>query len=357
MGLWRIRATVDDRPGYLSVLTASLALRSVNILAVQVHTTEGGAVDDFLVDAPDTMTEPELHAAIERGRGRDAFVVRAEAQGLADQPTRALALAGRLVHDPDSLGEALVTLLDAAEARWRPAGTVVLHGFDEERMTLIDPAGGTYEVLRPAPAFTPAEYARAQALVEVGGALVRRTAEQTTLLLPDGTELLIRAATGDDVDGVRRLLARSSAQTRRRRYLGVTHGPSDARLRRMLEPSSGLTLLAVRVDPAGEEQVVATASLLVEGDLGEVALLVEDAWQRRGIGTALLRRLISAAQRMNASAIVAHVGADNVAMLRTLRRFGVTGRDDRDGALLSLTLPIPGTGRRTAPDETPAASG
>ena len=52
MALWRIRATVDDRPGYLSVLTASLALRSVNILAVQVHTTEAGAVDDFLVDAP-----------------------------------------------------------------------------------------------------------------------------------------------------------------------------------------------------------------------------------------------------------------------------------------------------------------
>ncbi|EWM65158.1 hypothetical protein MCBG_02291 [Micromonospora sp. M42] len=47
MALWRIRATVDDRPGYLSVLTASLALRGVNILSVQVHTTEAGAVDDF----------------------------------------------------------------------------------------------------------------------------------------------------------------------------------------------------------------------------------------------------------------------------------------------------------------------
>src|SRR6185295_6676160 len=120
MALWRIRATVEDRPGYLSVLTASLALRSVNILAVQVHTTEGGAVDDFLVDAPDTMSERDLHTAIARGRGRDAFVTRAEAQGLADQPTRALALAGRLVHDPDTLGESLVALLDADEVRWRP---------------------------------------------------------------------------------------------------------------------------------------------------------------------------------------------------------------------------------------------
>jgi len=355
MALWRIRATVEDKPGYLSVLTASLALRSVNILAVQVHTTEGGAVDDFLVDAPDTMSEQELQAAIARGRGRDAFVTRAEAQGLADQPTRALALAGRLVHDPDSLGEALVALLDAAEVRWRPEGTVVLHGFDEERMTLIDPAGGSYEVLRPAPAFTPAEYARAQALVEVSGALVRRTTDQTTLLLPDGAELLIRAATSDDVEGVRRLHARSSMRSRQLRYLSGMQVPSDARLRRMFEPANGLTLLALHVDPAGEERVVAMANLLTEGDLGEIALLVQDAWQRRGIGTALLRRLTAAAARMNCSALVAHTGADNVAMLRTLRRFGVADRGERDGTLLSLTLPVAGT--RPAIEETPATSG
>ena len=70
MALWRIRATVDDRPGYLSVLTASLALRSVNILAVQVHTTEGGAVDDFLVDAPDTA-----HALLEARPNPRALIV------------------------------------------------------------------------------------------------------------------------------------------------------------------------------------------------------------------------------------------------------------------------------------------
>jgi GNAT superfamily N-acetyltransferase len=302
------------------------------------------------------MSEQELQAAIARGRGRDAFVTRAEAQGLADQPTRALALAGRLVHDPDSLGEALVTLLDAAEVRWRPEGTVVLHGFDEERMTLIDPAGGSYEVLRPAPAFTPAEYARAQALVEVSGALVRRTTDQTTLLLPDGAELLIRPATGDDVEGVRRLHAHSSMLSRRRRYLGGAQMPSEARLRRMLEPVNGLTLLALHVDPAsGEERVVAMATLLTEGDLGEVALLVQDAWQRRGIGTVLLRRLTAWAARMNFSALVAHTGADNVAMLRTLRRFGVADGGDRDGALLTLTLPV--AGHRSASDETPATSG
>jgi GNAT superfamily N-acetyltransferase len=349
MALWRVRATVDDRPGYLSVLTASLALRSVNILAVQVHTTEAGAVDDFLVDAPDTMSESDLLATVARGRGRDAFVARAEAQGLADQPTRALALAGRLVHDPDSLGEALGALLDAAEVRWRPDAAAA--GFTGPRMLLADPAGGSYEVVRAAPEFTPAEYARAQALVEVSGTVLRRHMEAATVLLPDGAELLIRAGSaGDDLDAVRGLHARSSAAALARRYLSGVTTPSDARLRRMLAPAGGLTLVAIDSD----DRVVAMASLLADGDLGELGVLVQDDWQRRGIGTALLRRLLAYAERSGFAAVVAHTGADNVAMLRTLRRLG-TGSADRDGSLLSVTLPV--GGHQPATDGTRAASG
>jgi GNAT superfamily N-acetyltransferase len=348
MALWRIRATVDDRPGYLSVLTASLALRSVNILAVQVHTTEAGAVDDFLVDAPETLTEADLLGAIARGRGRNAFVSRAEAEGLADQPTRALALAGRLVHDPDALGEALVALLDAAEVRWRPDPLPGRPGYEDARMVLDDPAGGSYEVLRAQPAFTPAEYARAQALVEVAGSMVRSQQEQTTLLLTDGNEVVLRAATGDDLEGVRDLHQHSSAGSLHSRYLsGGT--PSEARLRRLLEPSGGRTLVAV----AGG-RVVAIANLLAEGDLGEIAVLVEDGWQRRGLGTALVRRLLTWAGRGRFAALVAHTAADNVAMLRTLRRLG-DGHIERDGSMISVTLPVPG--REPVGDETPANFG
>jgi RimJ/RimL family protein N-acetyltransferase len=349
MALWRIRATVDDRPGYLSVLTAALALRAVNILAVQVHTTEAGAVDDFLVDAPDRLTEADLLAAVAKGRGRDAFVARAEAEGLADQPTRALALAGRLVHEPDTLGETLVALLDAGEVRWRPDPPADRPGFTADRMVLADPGGGSYEVLRSRPAFTPAEYARAQAMVEVSGAVLRHQDEQVTLLLPDGAELTVRTAGRDDAEGVRRLHDASSAATLQRRYLGGG-APSDARLARLLEPTgAGRTLLALH-----GAQVVAMANLLAEGDLGEIAFLVADDWQRRGIGTALLRRLMVHAAHGRFAALIAHTAADNVAMLRTLRRLGA-GEADRDGAMVSVTLPVPGG--RPVGEQTPATFG
>ncbi|GAA3457176.1 ACT domain-containing protein [Dactylosporangium matsuzakiense] len=173
MGLWRIRATVDDRPGFLSVLTASLALRKVNILSVQVHTTESGAVDDFLVEAPDGLSQADLADAVIRGRGRDAWIAPADVRGLIDEPTRVLALATKVLDGSASLEQALDSLLGDCDISWRSTGA---GGFTATGMQLADPAGGMLYIRRPAPAFTPAEYARAQALVELTRAASRHTA-------------------------------------------------------------------------------------------------------------------------------------------------------------------------------------
>ncbi|MGC4878751.1 GNAT family N-acetyltransferase [Micromonospora sp. DT43] len=341
MTLWRIRATVDDRPGYLSVLTASLALRGVNILTVQVQPTEQGAVDDFLVDAPDALDEAELIAAVERGRGRDCWVARSEARGLADQPTRVLGLANRLVRDPDATGEALRTLLAADVVSWRPALVGVERGITGASMLLADPAGGSFALRRAAPDFTPAEYARAQALVELAATVTRRAAEQVTVVLPDGAEVVVRPAGAHDLSGVVELHEACSPRSRQRRYLGGSALPRPARLRRLLEPTRGLTLIATSSGADGAaESVVAMANLLGEGDEAEVALLVRDDWQRRGLGSALLRRLVRHADAAGYAALVLHVQAENTPMLRTLRRLDRPGSVEHDGALLTLTVPL-----------------
>ncbi|MFJ8685014.1 GNAT family N-acetyltransferase [Micromonospora wenchangensis] len=341
MALWRVRATVDDRPGYLSVLTASLALRGVNILTVQVHTTEVGAVDDFLVDAPDTLDEADLIAAVERGRGRDCWVARSEARGLADQPTRVLGLATRLVGDPELAGEVLRVTLGADEVTWRPTAAGGHDAVGTTTMLLTDPAGGSYELRRRAPSFTPAEYARAQALVELAAAVARREADRVVLVLPDGAELTVRPATADDLAGVVDLHERCSAASRQRRYLSGAAQPSPARLRRLLEPARGLTLVATTTGSDGAvESVVALANLLAEGDEAEAALLVRDDWQRRGLGTALLRRLLAHAERAGFAALVLHTQADNTPMVRTAARLGRPAPIERDGSLLTVTVAL-----------------
>ena len=165
MTLWRVRATIDDRPGFLAVLAASLALRSVNILSVQVHTTEAGAVDDFLLDAPEAITATDLLEAVRRGRGRDPWVALADVRGLVDEPTRVLALAARVVADRDALEDALGQLLGDCEISWRAGGGNQPDGYTATAMRLHDPGGGVLLIHRSEPAFTPAEYARAHALV------------------------------------------------------------------------------------------------------------------------------------------------------------------------------------------------
>ncbi|RKN19667.1 GNAT family N-acetyltransferase [Micromonospora musae] len=339
MTLWRIRATVDDRPGYLSVLTASLALRGVNILAVQVHTTERGAVDDFLVDAPDALGEADLIAAVERGRGRDCWVARSEVRGLADQPTRVLALANRLVRDPDATGEALRALFTADTVTWRPEPAGADAGIAGGTMLIADPGGGSYTLGRAVPEFTPAEYARAQALVELAATVARRAAEQVTLVLPDGAEVSVRPSVADDLPGVRELHLACSPRSRHRRYPGGGSVPAPERMRRLLAPARGMTLVAVTSDGAAEP-VVAMANLLGEGDEAEATLLVRDDWQRRGLGSALLRRLVHHADRAGYAALVLHVPAENGPMLRTVRRLGRSTRIETDGGMRTFTVAL-----------------
>src|SRR2546430_12082533 len=170
MALWRIRATVDDRPGFLSVLTASLALRAVNILSVQVHATEGGAVDEFLVEGPDALSEDDLRAAVVKGRGRDPWVRPADAYTLVDPLTQLIKLAARLVQAPDELPAVIAAVLGEVLVTWRPEPCPA-PSFTEGLITLPDPDGGTLEVRRLDPRFTPAEFTRAYALVELAATL------------------------------------------------------------------------------------------------------------------------------------------------------------------------------------------
>ncbi len=337
MALWRIRATVDDRPGFLAVLAASLALRKINILSVQVHATEGGAVDEFLVDTPDALSEDDLRAAVAKGRGRDAWVRPADAYGLVDVPTQLLNLATRLVREPAELGSALHDLLGDVLITWRPEpGSAA---FAEGLITLPDPDGGRLEVRRLDPPFTPAEFARAAAVVELAGTLARQAQTAGQLLLPDGAELTVRVADRSDLDEVRAMHERCSATSRYRRYLSGTGVPSTAALRRLLNPAHGYALVA-----GDGREIVALANLSWDGPEAELGLLVVDGWQRRGVGTALARRAVRLAGLSGREAVHVHTHADNSPMIRTMHRLGLPLRPETDGSILTLSVSVP-TGR------------
>lgn len=328
--MWRVRATVRDTPGGLAGLAASLAARNVNILSVQVHPVPGGVVDEFLVEA--RLPAGEIAAAVGAGGGWDVTVTAADTHDLVDIPTRILTMVTRDVADGVDLARSARTLLGACELRWDPDGTPS-DGPAGDTMRLGDPEGGVLTVTRPGAGFTPAEYARLRALLALDEEFARwLRAQRSTLLLSSGEELTIRQAATADVPALVAMHGRCGGQSRRSRYLTGGAGPTAAELTRMVNRRHGRTLVVAH--PDGD--LVAMGNLMHDGPGAEVALLVEDSWQRRGIGTALLRGLLVAAPPGRPAFAVTEPG--NHPMLAVLNRAGAE-LDHVDADLAHLTLP------------------
>jgi len=165
--LWRIRTGVEDTPGRLAVLAGALAAAGANILTMQVHPTDNGATDEFLVRTSSGTTAAKLTAALAAAGGGAPWVGRADVRALADAPAHALTLAGELLvasAPEERLPFVLAELLGAARADWREAAA---EGIDGAVLQLRVPGRGTLLVTRPDLPFTPAEYARARAMADL----------------------------------------------------------------------------------------------------------------------------------------------------------------------------------------------
>lgn len=327
--LWRMRTTVVDQPGALATLCTTLAHHEVDILALQTHPLGGTTVDEFLLRAPGGLGRTELVAAVTGSGGSDIWLERANTHDLVDTPTKVLGMATRTALDTSELPLALRELLGRSQIRSVPAvrggggapsQDVPPEGhFEETVIRLPDPAGGSIVIERAHPPFTPTEFARARALVALDARLGQRVSRRREPLgLPAGGSITVRRADARDVSAAKAMHQRCSVQTLTRRYHGPV-GDADRYLRHLLSPRFGRTLAVENA--AG--RLVALGHLLWDGEETEVALIVEDEWQGRGIGAELLRRLTALALEARAENIYAVTQAGNTAMIATMRGLGL----------------------------------
>ncbi|MGW6418073.1 GNAT family N-acetyltransferase [Streptomyces sp. NPDC055055] len=323
--LWRMRTTVADTPGSLAALCTVLARLRVDILTLQTHPLADGTVDEFLLRAPADLSAHALARETAAAGGRDTWTERADAHDLVDTPTRVLGLATRTALDAAELPLALRQLLGrctlhsvpAVSLTGRPIGEQApVEGVLEETvMRLRDPHGGSIVIERPYLAFTPTEFARARALVELDARLGPRVPRsQDVLTLPEGNEITVRRADQRDLAAARAMHDRCSARTLSLRYHGPV-GDADRYLDHLLSPRFGRTL-AVQTTSG---RLVALGHLLWDGDETEVALMVEDDWQRRGIGSELLGRLVAMAEEAGCDSVYAVTQSSNTGMVAAMR--------------------------------------
>ncbi|MFF8195415.1 GNAT family N-acetyltransferase [Streptomyces bobili] len=323
--LWRMRTTVKDAPGSLAALCTALAERHVDILSLQTHPLGEDTVDEFLLRAPGSLPAAGIGRAVALAGGSRTWIERADAHDLVDAPTRVLGLATRTALDAAELPLALRQLLGRCTIRSLPAavrgrgsgpdGVPVEGVLEETVMRLRAPEGGVITVERPYLPFTPTEFARARALVELDARLGPRVPPgQDVLTLPEGNDITVRRADPGDLAAAKAMHERCSSRTLSMRYHGPV-GDADRYLNHLLSPRFGRTL-AVRT-PSG--RIVGLGHLLWDGDETEVALLVEDEWQRRGIGAELLGRLVAMAAEAGCESVYAVTQASNTGMVAAMR--------------------------------------
>ena len=67
--LWRVRATLPDRPGALAVLATECGASEVNILGFQVFPGVDMVTDELVLDTPEAGANPTMAALVERSSG------------------------------------------------------------------------------------------------------------------------------------------------------------------------------------------------------------------------------------------------------------------------------------------------
>ncbi|GAA5036563.1 GNAT family N-acetyltransferase [Streptomyces siamensis] len=353
--LWRMRTTVQDAPGSLAALCTALAGQRVDILSLQTHPLAKGTVDEFLLRAPADLDAAEITRAVSRAGGAGTWIERADAHDLVDAPTRVLGLATRTALDAAELPLALRQLLGRCTIRSLPGkspvsgrveeGAPVEGALEDTVMRLRAPEGGVITVERPYLPFTPTEFARARALVELDARLGPRIPRsQDVLTLPEGNAITVRRADGSDVEAAKAMHERCSARTLSMRYHGPV-GDADRYLSHLLSPRFGRTL-AVQT---ASGRIVGLGHLLWDGDETEIALLVEDEWQRRGIGSELLGRLVALAVEAGCESVYVVTQASNTGMVAAMRGLGLPLDYQIEEGTLVITARLEPAGRTRLP--------
>jgi len=145
------------------------------------------------------------------------------------------------------------------------------------------------------------------------------------VVLGDGSKVLLRPIRPSDATMKQHLFYALSKEAVTRRYLGNLKAMP---LRRVwpyvaIDYENEMNIVATVVQD-GMENIVAMGSYvrIPNTEMAEVAIVVRDDWQNRGLGTKLLERLIEVAIAKGLKGFTAWVLTENAPMMRVFKKLG-----------------------------------
>ncbi|MGY1711222.1 GNAT family N-acetyltransferase [Geodermatophilus sp. SYSU D00758] len=170
---------------------------------------------------------------------------------------------------------------------------------------------------------------------------------EADIIAADGGTVHLRPIRPADADGLVGLMDRSSDQTRYYRFFGPMKRLSERDLHRFTHVDHDARVAFVLV--LGDQVVGVGRYDRYPGTAdAEVAFLIEDAHQGRGLGSVLLEHLAAAAGERGIERFVAEVLAQNNRMVRVFLDAGYTPTRSYEDGVVHLSFPI-------APTETALA--
>ena len=161
-----------------------------------------------------------------------------------------------------------------------------------------------------------------------------------TILLRDGSRVRMRPIVADDAPRLVTLYDHLSRDTRYGRFFSAMQRlpPDWARFHANVDYESRLALVVEL--PEDPDTLIAVARYEPSGEpaVAEVAFVVQDGWQDRGLGTVLFSELLAAAQLNCIERFRAWVLADNRRMLGLIARLGEVSRRSIDQGVVELTF-------------------
>ena len=340
---WRLRIDIPDRPGGLSLLLNALGTIHAYVVASYVlDSRDGHRTIDLALLAPERVGAETLLAAA-MTVGHNGYVMAGSPDDAADLPTRVLDGATELVTNPGSAPAAAAMLVEADRVEVTDAA---LGEDDAVGVLRLQWTADRHVVLhRDWAPFARAEKTRASALLRLAAAIASLTGEAEALgwvepMKASGT-VWIRLARPEDADAVAAMHERCSEATLYRRYLTAVGQWRDVTLRRLTGGHRGATLVAM----SEEGLIVGLGHVFPDssstGQTAEIAVIVEDACQGRGVGTRLVRHMLELAERLGFVEVVATVLAENNEMLRVLDATRLTWSRQVEGGVVTLRAPLP----------------
>ena len=159
------------------------------------------------------------------------------------------------------------------------------------------------------------------------------------LELNDGAALRLRPIRPDDEPRLVELFHRLSPRTVYQRFFRAYDRLPDHWYHRFahVDYRTRLALVAEQQEAGGPLlHAVARYEPGEAAGTTEIAIVVADAWQHRGLGTLLLDALLAAAEARGLRRFTADVLADNRPMLRVLTRVAHIGRRELEAGVLTI---------------------